>query len=71
MPEFAQMLSGIVGRNVIDKTGLKAKCDIALSWAPQPGQNSPAPDHVMPARTEREGAGADSGLLSIFTAIQE
>ena len=53
-------LSTVLGRSVIDKTGLTARYDFTLKWEPDPGvfgaDASPVPDSSRP---------------SIFTAVQE
>jgi len=64
---MAQMLSGITGRPVVDKTGLTAKYDFVLEWTPDM-----APD----ARAQGFGDGVTSpapapGGPTIFTALQE
>ncbi len=70
MPQLAEMLSNIVGRNVVDKTGLRGRYDVRLSWRPDPGQTTSSADHLMPERTER-GDSSDPNAPSIFTAVQE
>jgi uncharacterized protein (TIGR03435 family) len=64
--DFASHLSNILGRNVIDKTGLPGKYNFNLKWAPDesqaaafrgPGDGSPPPP--------------DSSGPSIFSAIQD
>ena len=64
---MAQMLSGITGRPVVNKTGLIAKYDFVLEWTPDMG-----PD----ARAQGFGDGITSpapapGGPTIFTALQE
>jgi len=64
---MAQMLSGLTGRPVVDKTGLAAKYDFVLEWTPDAG-----PD----ARAQGFGDGITSpapapGGPTIFTALQE
>ncbi|MBI4474407.1 MAG: TIGR03435 family protein [Acidobacteria bacterium] len=69
MAQLAERLGELLGRTVIDKTGLTGSYDITLSWRPEPGQGAAFSDHVRP------GAGPtsppDPNLPSIFTAIQE
>ena len=62
MESLVRTLSGQLGRNVLDKTGLTGKYDFKLSFAPDMGQQPPGSgdDH----------AAADSGP-SIFTALQD
>jgi uncharacterized protein (TIGR03435 family) len=69
--ELAQILAQIVGRPVIDKTGLAGKYQVALSWAPEPGQIAATTDHMPPGGTERGSVSSDSASPSIFTAVQE
>jgi uncharacterized protein (TIGR03435 family) len=58
--QLADRLSTMLGRTVMDKTGLTGSYDIDLKFAPDPGlQQSPG------------GPPADPGGPSIFTAIQE
>jgi len=60
-------LSNILGRAVIDKTGLKGKYDLTLEWAPDESQG-------MMFRGGPPDAGAtspDTAGPSIFTALQE
>jgi uncharacterized protein (TIGR03435 family) len=67
MSHFADWLSSIVGRNVIDKTGLQGKYDFTMHWSRE-------------SLLATAGAGAESGKAavvddssgpSIFTALQE
>src|SRR5262245_45441667 len=55
MSQLAQMLGQVVGRTVIDKTGLSGSYDIRLSWRPDPGQGASVSDH-MPCESGRGGA---------------
>lgn len=56
-------LAPLVGRFVIDRTGLMDNFDFDLSWTPE--QNAPSPAGVP------EPAQPDSTGPSIFTALQE
>jgi uncharacterized protein (TIGR03435 family) len=56
---LVQQLSQVLGRTVIDKTGLPGTYKIDLQWTPEPGPGSEA------------GAGADNSGPTIFTALQE
>jgi uncharacterized protein (TIGR03435 family) len=62
---LVEPLSRLLGRTVVDKTGLTGKFDLSLQWTPDESQAiRPGPD----------GAAAppsDSAPPSIFTAIQE
>jgi uncharacterized protein (TIGR03435 family) len=65
---FANMLSRIVGRIVVDKTGLTAKYDFTLKWTPEEGQGPMMPGGPRPG----DGAPpSDATGPSIFTALQE
>jgi bla regulator protein BlaR1 len=59
---LARMLSGRLGRPVIDKTGLNGNYDFALRWNPAPGEVGDGPE---------DGPAADPGGPSIFSALQE
>jgi uncharacterized protein (TIGR03435 family) len=62
---LAPSLSRMLGRTVIDKTGLTGKYDIVLQWTPDESQAiRPGPD-APPAPP------SDSAAPSIFTALQE
>lgn len=65
---LATVLSGQLGRPVIDKTGLAGKYDFELEWSPDPGQNfGPAgfpPGAAAPPPTDPNGP-------TLFTALQE
>jgi uncharacterized protein (TIGR03435 family) len=57
MPMFAAQLAPVVGRTVLDRTGLPGEYDYKLEWTPHTGQSS--------------GSGGDPDRPSVFTAIQE
>jgi uncharacterized protein (TIGR03435 family) len=57
---FANVLSGFVGRNVVDRTGLNGSFDIELTYDPASAAKAP------PGPTTR-----DDTAPSIFTALQE
>lgn len=66
--ELVGILSQRLGSPVIDKTGLAGKYDFKLSFMPEPTQQDlalfgPQPPDAVPV--------PDSGLPSIFTAVQE
>jgi len=69
--ELAEALSRLLGRTVLDKSGLEGNYDFTLQWTPDEGQG------VMLKRTEGGQPGTDqapspeSSGASIFTAIQE
>ena len=60
MAQLSGVLGSIVGRQVVDRTGLEGNYDWDLSWTPAPGEPGP----------RSEPAAAGDGI-SIFTAIQE
>jgi uncharacterized protein (TIGR03435 family) len=66
---FVQSLSQIVGRTIVDKSGLTGLYDIKLQWTPEMGQAT-NPFGPLPAGVEPPPASDPSGP-SIFTAIQE
>ncbi len=66
---FVQMLSQVLRRPVIDKTGLKGLYDIKLKWTPEMGQGT-TPFGPVPAGAAPPPAPDPSGP-SIFTAVQE
>jgi uncharacterized protein (TIGR03435 family) len=55
LENLAYSLSGKLGRTVVDKTGLKGKYDLSLTWSPDDGSAS----------------SSDSSAPSLFTALQE
>lgn len=72
---IVQTLSSLVGRIVVDKTGLKGLYDAKLQWTPDPapgggsaGAAGPGPGG--PAGPE-PGPAIDPNGPSIFTALQE
>ena len=59
------MLARMLGRTVIDKTGLTGKYDISMEWTPDESQTAMLPpDAPRPAPSDASGP-------SIFTALQE
>jgi uncharacterized protein (TIGR03435 family) len=62
MWRFAMNLSRVLGRNVVNKTGLEGPYDITLRWSPNETLGSPALTEPPPA---------DNAGPSLFTAIQE
>lgn len=67
MTEFARTLSQMLGRTVINKTGLEGNYDVALQWTPEPGQGAmfgiaPPPGSAPPV---------DAQGPTIFTALEE
>jgi uncharacterized protein (TIGR03435 family) len=62
---LADQLSNIVGRSVIDKTGLTGNYDFTLKYTPEGGSPGPkGPDSA-------EAAPSESQTTSVFVAVQE
>jgi uncharacterized protein (TIGR03435 family) len=59
---LAEQLAKVLGRVVLDRTGILGRYDISLRWTPENGQ----PDKVNGASSPEETNGP-----SIFTAVQE
>ena len=57
-----QTLSNLLGRTVVDKTGLKGFYDVKMTWTPDPALQGPPGGDAPPG---------DPSGPSIFTAIQE
>jgi bla regulator protein BlaR1 len=69
MPMIAGLLSGFLGRNVIDKTGLRGRYDVKLEWVPDEYQVAMFTRMAVP-----EGFGApppDWHGPTLFTALEE
>lgn len=64
MSQVIPMLARMLGRTVVDKTGLTGKYDIDLQWTPDETQLA-----MMPP--EARAAASDASGPSIFTALQE
>ena len=69
MSEVMPVLSRVLGRTVVDRTGLKGNFDIRLEWTPDLGQFPPPPAGVPPGAPPIPQG--DPNGPSIFTAIQE
>ena len=66
--DLASRLAFLLGRPVLDKTGLTGKYDFTLQWMPDSGQASmPGPDSGQ----QGNAPPSDSSGPSIFTALQE
>jgi uncharacterized protein (TIGR03435 family) len=64
MTELTRILSQRLGHNVLDKTGLTGKYDLAMEWPPE--------DRPGPMSEGGEGGNAaESSGPSIFTVIEE
>ena len=66
VPFLAQALSQIVGRTVVDQTGLTGKYNFELRWKPEMGSANTAWGESSPV-----AAAADPDRATIFTALQE
>jgi uncharacterized protein (TIGR03435 family) len=70
MAQFATLLSRIVNRTVVEKTGLTGNFDINLTFTPeQPARAPGAPVPDQPIRVN--GVDIDPNGPSLFTALQE
>jgi len=67
--QFAGLLSIIMDRPIIDKTGLTGLYDIDLNWTPDPGQKIGLPPGPLPPGIERPPV--DPSGPSIFSALQD
>jgi uncharacterized protein (TIGR03435 family) len=65
METFAKSLPGLVGRQVVDSTGLTGAYDFKLKWDP-----NQAMAHALPSGAAASSS-ADTSGPSIFTAVQE
>ena len=63
MEHFAENLGKLLGRTVVDKTGLQGNFAFTLEWTPDPSQSMGA---LGPAPVPADDSGP-----SIFTAVQE
>ena len=68
LPMLANLLSNLMGRPVLDKTGLTAKYDFELHWTPDSGK-SLVPPGAPAAAVEAQAP--DPNGPTIFTALQE
>jgi uncharacterized protein (TIGR03435 family) len=62
--DLAEDLGAFTGKTVLDQTGLKGKYDFTLYWSSEPILPMPSGDGLATSP-------ADSGLPSIFTAVEE
>ena len=65
MVQFANALSPMVGRQVLDKTGLTGNYEFDLTWTPDQLPQGPPPPGAPPLPP------IDPNGPSIFTAVQE
>jgi uncharacterized protein (TIGR03435 family) len=66
MEAFTLWLSDVLQKSVVDRTGFTGAFDVNLQWLQDPPLPAVTAPGAQPTATE-----ADSGVLSIFTAIQE
>ena len=64
LPRLAQVLSGSVGRPVLDRTGLNSAYDLELEWSSDLGLRQAPPGSAGTSELTPDG-------LSLFTAMQE
>jgi uncharacterized protein (TIGR03435 family) len=69
MPFLAHALSAIVGKSVVDKTGLTGNYDFNLNWTPDQG-SMPTPGHGAGGPPGGD-APIDPNGPSLFTALEE
>jgi bla regulator protein blaR1 len=69
MQFLAHALSAIVGRSVVDKTGLTGNYDFSLNWTPDQG-SMPSPGHGAGGPPSGD-APVDPNGPSLFTALEE
>lgn len=65
LDDFAKKLAIVLGRPVVDKTGIAGMFDFPMTFSPD--DSTPG----MPSPGTRQGADADQAAPSIFTALQE
>jgi uncharacterized protein (TIGR03435 family) len=70
MAQLADALSRVVGRNVLDRTGITGSFDIKLEWTPDQNEGGGPRGPEGPKEGGDTAPVGDSGP-SIFTAIQE
>jgi uncharacterized protein (TIGR03435 family) len=68
IPSFAVELSGIVQRDVIDKTEITGKYDIHLEYSKDPNSSGPVMLNGVPSAPVNTDP---TGAVSIFTALQK
>jgi bla regulator protein blaR1 len=70
--QLLSILSTLTTRPVVDRTGLTGKYDIALQWAPLPGQFEPPPGFKPPPGLDPEAlAPADPNWPPLSIALQQ
>jgi len=73
LDRFADVLSRILGRMVVDKTSLKDLYEFTLNWTPEEGQGPMIPGTGDPGAgaLSKDAAPPDATGPTIFTALQE
>jgi bla regulator protein blaR1 len=69
--DIVQSLSSLVGRIIVDKTGLTGLYDVKLQWTPDPAPAGIAGAVVLGPGGPEAAPPIDSNGPSIFTALQE
>jgi uncharacterized protein (TIGR03435 family) len=64
LSDLTNILTNVVGRQVLDKTGLTGPFDMNLTWTPGPGMQPGLAGVLAPAPAQPDGP-------SIFTALEE
>jgi len=67
--DLADMVSGELGHEVVDRTGLEGKYDFSLNFKPE--GPAPVPDHPVDSDSGVDAPPPDTSGPSIFTALQE
>ncbi|MGH9406651.1 MAG: TIGR03435 family protein [Terriglobia bacterium] len=72
MPFLAVILSHMVGRIVVDKTGLIGRYNLTVHWTPELGRGGPGGGPGRAGAAEESGLSVpDSSGPSLFTALQQ
>jgi uncharacterized protein (TIGR03435 family) len=69
IPGLARILSRVLGRTVVDKTGLTGNFDYKLDWTPDDA--TPAMTKGGDAASAESASSQDNGGPSLFTALEE
>jgi len=69
MSMLVQQISQVLGRTVIDNTGLPGTYEVDLQWTPEPGHGGGGPGG--PPASADAVAGADTSGPTIYTALRE
>ncbi len=60
---LAKLISQVIGRPVLDHTGLNGKYEFTLNWAPE--------EFELPAVAQRDNTSSEPSGISIFTLLQQ